>query len=438
VSFLAPGYLVAAAVVAATIVAIHFLSTRQPRTVPLPTARFAPDRVVRAQTRAIRLQDVLLMLVRAALVLAVGAALARPVVEPPRRALARILLVDRSRAVARNAEVADTVRAYFAPGDAVVFFDSSARVLRDPGLDSIPAAAPTSAQGNLSAALVASLRAASAMRDAVDSVELVVISPLVSEEFDEATDSIRALWPGSIRLARLTARGGTNGGGSTTLDALPDDPFRYALARAGANSAQARVVRGAVGAADSAWARETGHVLVAWAARGAQPAGAFWSRRSPADTVGAVLAGDAVVVAPFPRTWKLTVGNSTRRMRVSARWVDGDAAAVEEPLGSGCMRTVAIEVPARGDLVLEPRFARLVAALAGPCGGHVGAVMAGAVRTTTLAGRAPRTVVGRAIIVPASSVPTPLARWLLLAGAVLALAEMIVRQSRRGAITEAA
>ena len=436
-SFLAPGYLVAAAAVAATIVALHFLSTRQPRTVPLPTARFAPDRVVRAQTRAIRIQDMLLMFLRAALVLAVGAALAGPVMESSRRTRARVLVVDRSRAVARSAELADSVRAYFASGDAVVFFDSSARVLVDGGLDSLRAA-PAFAKGNLSAGLVAALRAASTMRGAVDSVELVVISPLLTEEFDEATDSIRALWPGSIRLVRLTARGGTNPGGSTTLDALPDDPFRYALARAGANSAQARVVRGVAGPADSAWAREAGHVLVAWAASAAQPPGAFWSRRSPGDTVGAVIAGDVVVVAPFPRGWKLAMADTTRRMRVAARWVDGEAAAVEEPLGSGCVRTVAVEVPARGDLVLEPRFGRFVAALAGPCGGRVDAAIAGAARTATLSGQAPRTFVGRAAIVPALSIPTTVSRWLLLAAAALAFAELFVRQSRRMAIAEPA
>jgi hypothetical protein len=430
VSVLAPGYLVAAAAVAATILALHFLSTRQPRTVPLPTARFAPNRVVRAETRAITLQDVLLMLLRAALVLAVGIALAKPVVQRSRRSRAQILLVDRSRAVAGNAGVSDSVRTYFAPGDAVVLFDSSARVLRDPSQDSLRAATPAPGRGNLSAALVAALHAASTLRDEVDSVELVVISPFVREEFDEATDSIRALWPGRIRLVRVTANGGSNGEASIALDGRLDDPFRYALARAGAPPAPARVVRGTLGTADSAWAREAGHVLVAWPASAAQPPGARWSRRPVIDTAGAVIAGDAVVVAPFPRAWTLTVEGSTRRMRVSARWVDGDAAAVEEPLGNGCVRSVAIEVPARGDLVLESRFAHFVAELVGPCGGRVDGAPAGAARTAALAGEVPRAFVGRASIEPASSAPAPLARWFLLAGAALALAEMIVRRSR--------
>jgi len=49
-TFLAPLFLAAAAGIAALVVAIHFISTREPATVPLPTARFAPDRPVRARS----------------------------------------------------------------------------------------------------------------------------------------------------------------------------------------------------------------------------------------------------------------------------------------------------------------------------------------------------------------------------------------------------
>lgn len=41
--FLAPVYLVAAGAVAAGVVALHFLSTREPDTDLLPTVRFIPD-----------------------------------------------------------------------------------------------------------------------------------------------------------------------------------------------------------------------------------------------------------------------------------------------------------------------------------------------------------------------------------------------------------
>ena len=56
-TLLAPAYFFAALAVAAAVVALHFIVTREPRTAPLPTARFVPDRAVRAQSRAIQLQD---------------------------------------------------------------------------------------------------------------------------------------------------------------------------------------------------------------------------------------------------------------------------------------------------------------------------------------------------------------------------------------------
>ena len=119
-------FMVAAGIAAAAVVAIHFIVTREPRTVPLPTARFAPVRPVRASARRLRLQDVLLMLLRVLLILAFGAALAQPVFDPPKRDLARIVLVDRSRAVADPQEVSDSAMAIVQDGDAIVLYDSAA------------------------------------------------------------------------------------------------------------------------------------------------------------------------------------------------------------------------------------------------------------------------------------------------------------------------
>ena len=75
-TFLAPLFLAAAAGIAALVVAIHFISTREPATVPLPTARFAPNRPVRARSRAFKPSDLLLLFCRAGLVLCAGAGLA--------------------------------------------------------------------------------------------------------------------------------------------------------------------------------------------------------------------------------------------------------------------------------------------------------------------------------------------------------------------------
>ncbi len=81
-SFLAPGYFVASLAVAAAIVALHFIVTRQPRAGILPTARFVPDTRATTVARARRPSDLLVMLCRVLLVLAAGAGLAKPVSRP--------------------------------------------------------------------------------------------------------------------------------------------------------------------------------------------------------------------------------------------------------------------------------------------------------------------------------------------------------------------
>ncbi|HSU92175.1 MAG TPA: BatA domain-containing protein, partial [Gemmatimonadaceae bacterium] len=73
-TFLAPWALWAAGAVSAAVIALHILASRNPRVTPLPTARFIPDVPLRATARAMRLSDVMLMLVRVAVVMLVGVA----------------------------------------------------------------------------------------------------------------------------------------------------------------------------------------------------------------------------------------------------------------------------------------------------------------------------------------------------------------------------
>lgn len=408
--FLAPAFLFAAAAVAAGVVALHFIVSREPKAVPLPTARFAPERPARAQPRALSPEDLLLLLVRILALLFVGAALARPVVAPPRRPVAHVVVVDRSRAVASGAEVTAAAGPFLGAGDALVLFDSSATVA---GGDSLEGLTPSPGRGRLSTGLVAALRAASALRDAADSFELVLVSPFAVEEMDDATDSIRALWPGTIRLVPVAARENAPLPG-IQFDGPAGDPLRWALppARPGV-PATVRIVRGSLDAESSAWARGGARVLVHWPERPGPPA----------DTVGAVIAGDAVVVAPFPRT---IMPDSSGR--VVARWVDGTPAAVETAIGPGCIRSVAIAVPSRGDLVLEPRFARLVAALTEPCGGATGFAAIDARRMAALAGLASAGRAPRAAIAQAETIPSPLAPWLFGIALVVLGVEMAVRR----------
>src|SRR6185436_14431439 len=125
-SFLAPGFLYASLAVAAAIVALHFIVTRQPRSSILPTARFVPDTRATTVASAPRPSDLVLMILRVLTVLAAGAALAKPVLTPSRRAEARVILVDASRSAIDSIAVRDSVRKVYREGDGVVLFDASA------------------------------------------------------------------------------------------------------------------------------------------------------------------------------------------------------------------------------------------------------------------------------------------------------------------------
>jgi hypothetical protein len=291
----------------------------------------------------------------------------------------RIFIVDRSRAVVDGAEVADSVRARFTTGDPVVLFDSTARVVYGNGLDSLARVEPMPYRGRLSTALIAALRTASAMRERADSIELVVVSPLVSEELDDATDTVRALWPGGIRLVRVAARRETGAAPVIAIEGPADDPLRFVLPRPSVHAPPTvRIVRGPLRAADSTWAGNGARVLVHWPVGGGREAGVLgegWVARIPPDTVGAVSAGAVVVVAPLERWAVYRPGPRPKRSadgappRAVARWVDGEPVAIEERHGTGCIRAVSLELPVRGDLVLEPRLARLVEVLTERCGG---------------------------------------------------------------------
>jgi hypothetical protein len=446
-TFLAPAFLFAAGLVSAAVVAIHFIVTREPRIVPLPTARFAPERPVKARSRTLQLQDLLLLLLRVLLILAVGAALARPVLRPARRALARIVVVDRSRAVASGAEVADSALALFSSGDAVLLFDSAATVLRAGELDSLAALEPSSHTGRISTALVAALRTATEIRERADSFEIAIISPFAAEEIDYATDSVRALWPGRVRLVQVAARVDSAWNPVIAMDAPATDPLHLALPpriRSGSGETNVRIVRGAATASDSSWVREGARVLLHWPASIANAHGAgalpqVWNARGAVDTVGAVSAGTVVVAAPLERQVVYrpdTVSMSADGRppsRVVARWVDGEPAAVEEAHGSGCIRTVTVDVPARGDLVLQPRFGRLVAELAAPCGGAAALQPLDGPRLASLAGPESLGLVSGDAIAQPEVIPSPLVKWLLALGLLLALGELALRRRAAGA-----
>lgn len=423
-TFLAPGFLLAAFVAAGVVTGLHFLVTRPPVRAWLPTARFIPDAAVTIRTFARRPEDLRLLALRVLALLLAGAAFARPVRVGPRMPLVRIILADRSRAVARPAEVADSVRALRAPADLVIAFDRAPTWLAP---DSLGGAGQAPVRGALAPALVAALRAASAVGRTADSLELVLISPLVAEEWDAAVPALRALWPGRARLVRVTARHDTlPARAGVLLGAGVPEPLATLASVAGLGGGAApltRLISDPPGAADTAWAA-AGGVVLQWATVGA-PA-AFEARAVP-DTVGAVAWGEEALVQAFPRHWRPRP--AAAGTRVVARWVDGEPLALERPLGRGCVRELALPLPARGDLVLRPALGRLLGHLAGPCGdGAPGAALPEeAVRQ--LAGAGPLAA-GRSFP-PEEAPPSPLVPWLLgLALAALAV-EQWLRHGRR-------
>ena len=379
-TFLAPGFFYASLAVAAAVVALHFIVTRQPRAGVLPTARFVPDLPANATARATRPSDLLLMLLRVLIVLAAGAGLAKPIVKPSRGAESRVILMDVSRSASDSSALVDSVRALYRNHDALVVFDSSARIIAGNAADSIRAVRFDGAPGNLSAALIAAIRAGSSLRDRADSMELVVVSPFAAEEIDAATDSIRGLWKGRARLVSVR---------SMLSDTLSSSP-----------------------------------ALVQWPRSERPP---FAVARAKTDTIGGVLAGDALVVSAFERRWVFPA-DSIRGGEIVARWIDGEPAAVELASATGCVRSVAVPVSPVGDLVIRRDFVRFASAIQGDCAPQAAMRAADPAVVARLAGTGK--LASRESFQPRGDIRSDLAPWLLGLAIAASIIELFVRRRR--------
>ena len=353
-SFLSPIWLAAAALGALAVFALHLITTQRPPPSIFPTARFVPQSDARATSRAARPTDLLLLLLRCAALLLLGAAFAGPVRHARGTSLARVLVVDRSRSALADAR--DSALTLARQGDALVLFDSAARHVTSGIADSIRSLVPGRSRGSLSAALVAAQRAARTLSRGADSVELIIVSPVTADELDAASAGIAARWPGRARLVRTQAAP-VSPVVVTLASEQADDALRPAIdaLNAGQNHATAarsvRVVRRAPLAADSAAAR-AGAAVVVWlrAGNAAFKAEGLW-------------AGTATIVAPLARL------PLARGGRAVARWADGAPAAVEWQIGSGCIREVGVGVPPAGDLTIQPAFVSVARSLFAACDG---------------------------------------------------------------------
>jgi len=405
IGFLFPAFLYAAGGVTLGVVALHFLVTQQPRSDVLPTVRFFPDVVARSTSITIKPSDLWLLLLRALMILLIGAAFAQPQLKPSHRPTIRLVAVDVSRSVGNRAELADSASRYLTDAAAIVLFDSAAHeVPAEKAADSLRAlstlskAGDTSAvAGRMSPALIALLRAAARLREGADSLELIVISPFAREEADAATQTIRALWPGHLRPVRA----------GTASDVSAGDSAKQVTAKP---------------------------ARVEWADSGVTE---LWMAKARPDTIGAVRAGDNVLVYPFVRRWSLKEPSNAAAapsIRVYARWSDGEPAAVERTSGDECIRSLAVALPQSGDAMLRPEFVRFTDALSAPCGEAPDLAPLSMEFLTALAG--PEQLAAASAVTPRITKMTPLVPWVL--GAALLLAVFELRMRRRAESSVAA
>ncbi len=444
-TFLAPWALVMGAAAALGTVLLHLVARQRAAAFVLPTARFVPDQRTLVSRAASTPRDLLLLAIRVLLLLAASAAFAHPVLVPHRSTRARIVLLDRSAAVASVDDAMARMRALVADGvpTRVIAFDSiasapdSARVA-ETAPQVARADARSSARGSISAALLRALRVRETITDA-DSVELALISPVAESELDAATDSIRRLWPAAIRLERLGLRApgvtawrmeGVLRAGDPLAPSVASVSSLASVATAGAGRTAAvptgpvavsRLVRGAPSAADSAFARGGG-TLIQWS-----------DRLLGQPRAEGLAAGDDVIVALLGRVASKSGG------RIAARWADGTAAAVERTVGDGCVRDIGVAVPAAGELPLHPAFQRIVRGLLAPCGVSAIERPADSASVARLVARA-LPAMARTSQRSGADVPSPIVRWLLALALALAVGELLVRRvpPRSGLGTESA
>ncbi len=416
-SWLLPSALAIAGVAALAAIALHFIARSKPLAEPLPTVRFIPQRPVHARTRSIALTDLVVLLIRLAAILVIGAAVAGPAFAGPHGRIARVIAVDRSRSTENMRAGRDSVRVLLRSGDVLIAFDSSAAVAGN--ADSITT---SSARGSLSAALASATAAAVSLAPQADSVELVLISPFAAEEIDEATTRLRAAWPGRARLVRMAGVASTPSALRVQAAAGPNDALVAGLSLMGvlANDGGVRLVRGAVTSADSMWARSAGHVLLHWPA--ADSGATAWRRRDRIDAIGGVASSTGTLVARFPRLWVLD-GVAV------ARWSDGEPAAVEHALGDGCIRDVGVLIDPSSDVTLRAPFRAFVGALLAPCGGERSNAMTEEATLAALAGSGP--LAGAASFRDVTTESSRWTPWLLGIGALLLILELAVRRSNR-------
>jgi hypothetical protein len=386
VTLLAPWMLAVAVAVAAGAIALHLIAWDRPEPSPLPTARFIPPPQEIPAARRRHLSDLLLLLLRIAIILLLGLALARPLLTPEQDGRGRVVVADFSAA-----SDVEAVRQALAP----LTPDASRIIAVDSGSADV-------ASG--SAALVLGIRAAASLGTRPESTEIILMSPLLQRQVDEALPRIRAVWPGPVQVHRVRAR--SSGAPDTTRRRLhvpetSDDPVLDA-ARLVTTRTSARLIRRSPTAEDSVFARSGGSLI-------------HWPHAQGSRIHGALIGEGALAVGRFGRP----ALPAAPEARAVLWWPDGAAAGFETPLHHGCLRTVHAAVP-EGDAALRSGFLSLLGELASLCR-HADAATA----TDSLVRALERSPVARAAIAPEG---VPLAPWLLVVVLALSALEFFLRR----------
>ncbi|MDX2184345.1 MAG: hypothetical protein SFW08_10235 [Gemmatimonadaceae bacterium] len=361
---------VGALAIAGTVV-LHLLARNLPPAWSLPTARFVPQAAVSALTRSRTPRDLAVLIARVVALAAIAFAAAGPLLRGARPSVERIFVADLSRSVAARQAIIDTIVSQATARDRVIALSDRAVTVSLDSLRSLAVSRAPLARARLSSAL---LRAA-AVPDRVPNATLIVVSPLARDVVDAGWPAVRRAWGGPIRVVRAGRIATPDSSASAAALAVrgrlaEDDPLAASLEALGVR-AEARGSVALDRTAETTTSRDASagtSVHVLW-----PRADAASVRDSSAAAAGLVL-GDTVLIAPvFP----LVMRNEERPGAATdtiVRWLDGTPAATEAISGDRCVRSVAIGVPATGDLVVRDRWLALVRALLGPCGGVVDTV----------------------------------------------------------------
>lgn len=408
-TFLSPGWILVAGVASAIAAAIHLISWQMPRAVSLPTARFVPDEPARRAARTIRPSDLALLALRIAILMSAGLALARPVFRVTPSGTAQVIAVERSADTSAIRERLATVprrdRTVF------VLFDTTVRVTTD---ESVARAVvmDSGATPSLSVGLLAAIREARVLAPDFERVGITLLSTFDQRAFDAATAGVRAMWADSITVVRLPLATPVEPVVRVDIAGEADDPVVAGIRLAEANGllrGSARVNRYAPSADDSAVAAD-GAVAVVWPR----------TLRGDSQRVDGVHAGGATALGHFIKS---TVTDSGI---VVARWVDGDVAALERPVGRGCIRTVGFDLPDVGDFTLSPGFQRLAAELLAPCGGKASGRVAPDSLIAIVANAPRQPVPGR--VPDESGNANRMASVLMMLAVLLSIGEFMIRR----------